>query len=403
MKLKPFIYALALAVLPVTGQAQSPYSEAVIINGNAVTYFEVDQRVKMLLLLGTLGATENQALDELIADRLRQNAARSMGISVTEEQLTAGLTEYAARANLTPEQFIEELGKGGVYPETFIDFVRAGLLWRQVIATRFQAKAFITEAELDTAMALGATGVGASVLISEVILPITEGYEQETLELAESLWKNTRSFKEFEDAALTYSSSASRANGGKLDWSPLAKLPPNIASMLITMGVGEVSKPIEVPGAYILFQMRGIRDNRTVVARTIAYDYATLLMPGGRSSETLERAAALAGSIDTCNDLAAKTGKYPEEAFSQQVVPLREVPKDIGIELATLDANEVSTNLTRGANGENLVFLMLCGRTNKISEGNREDVRMALFGQRMESFGKGYLQELLGDAIIIRK
>jgi len=46
---------------------------------------------------------------------------------------------------------------------------------------------------------------------------------------------------------------------------------------------------------------------------------------------------------------------------------------------------------------------MLCGRTNSISEGNREDVRLALFNQRMEAFGEGYLQELKGDAIIREK
>ncbi|NOX74137.1 MAG: peptidylprolyl isomerase, partial [Alphaproteobacteria bacterium] len=111
-------------------------------------------------------------------------------------------------------------------------------------------------------------------------------------------------------------------------------------------------------------------------------------------------ASKLAGEIDTCFDLQAKAEKYPAENFSQQVLPVRNVPKSIALELGKLDENEVSTTLTSGANGEFLTFLMLCGRTTKLSEGDREQVRLALFSQRMEAFGEGYLQELLGDAII---
>ena len=33
----------------------------------------------------------------------------------------------------------------------------------------------------------------------------------------------------------------------------------------------------------------------------------------------------------------------------------------------------------------------------------REELRQRLFGERMQSFGQGYLQELLGDAIIIER
>ena len=33
----------------------------------------------------------------------------------------------------------------------------------------------------------------------------------------------------------------------------------------------------------------------------------------------------------------------------------------------------------------------------------REELRQRLFGERMQSFGQGYLQELLGDAIIVER
>ncbi|MFT4715512.1 MAG: peptidyl-prolyl cis-trans isomerase SurA, partial [Paracoccaceae bacterium] len=321
--------------------------------------------------------------------------------TLSQDEATQGMIEFAERASLTPEQLIAELAKEGIYPETFADFVGSGIMWRKVVQFKFQAKAFITEAELDTAMALGTTALSASVLLSEIIVPFTAETEADTLELVLDVRSEIRSFDDFDIAALTYSAAASRADAGKLDWRPIAALPLDMRTQMMTMGVGQVTFPIKLSGAYLLYQLRGIRDNRTVVAKTIAYDYAILQLPGGRSDATLKTAADLASKVDSCSDLFAESQKFPEENFTQQVLPVRSVPRHIALELANLDANEISTTLTQGTNGEFLTFLMLCGRTNKLSEGDREEVRNALFVQRMEAFGEGYLQELLGDAIIL--
>lgn len=402
MKLRTLVSAAMLLVLPILVAAQSLYSPVIRINGSAVTHFEVEQRALMLQVLGTIGDVKKQALEDLIDDRLRIQAGLALGIRASAEEVSQGMSEFAQRANLTSEQFVQILAQEGIYAETFADFVSSGLIWRKVVQQKFQSKSFITEAELDTAMAMGTTALSASVLLSELVLPYSPETEADTLELLLDLRKDIRSFEDFDLAAITYSAAASRANSGKLDWVPLANLPDSMGTMMMTMGVGSVTLPIPVPGAYMLYQLRGIRDNRTVAARTVAYDYAVLQLPGGRSDATMKTAAELAGSIDTCNDLLAKAQKYPEEYFSQQVLPVRNVPKHIAIELAKLDENEISTSLTQGAIGEFLTFLMLCGRSTKLSEGDREQVRNAMFGQRMEAFGAGYLQELMGDAIISR-
>ena len=397
------LLCLVTLALPASLFAQNPYSAAVKVNGSAVTWFEIDQREKMLRAFQTIGDLRSQAIEELIDDRLRQQAARAMGQTLTPEELNEGLAEFAQRANMTVEQFEQALANEGVFPETFRDFVRTGLLWRKVVSGRFQAKAFITEAELDTALALGTTALGASVLLSEIIMPFDETTREQTLEFLTGLRRGLRSLKDFEEAALTYSAAASRADSGRLDWTPLSNLPPAVGTMLLTMSTGEVTEPIELPGAYALFQLRGLRADRNVAAKTIALDYAILRMPGGRSESTLKTAAQLEGAIDTCLDLQAKAERFPEGAFTRSVLPVRQVPRDIARELEQLDPNEVSTNLTSGANGEFLTFLMLCGRTNELSEGNREEVRLTLFNQRMEAFGAGYLQELRGDAVIVRQ
>ena len=404
MKLKTLLVYIALSAVPTMAPAQSsPYQAAVVVNGIGVTYHEIDQRMLMLETLGTLGDVEKQAREALIDERLQQQAARQLGVAITEDLLKAGMDEFAARANITGEQMTAEFAKEGVDPEAFADFVRAGLIWRSVVSQKFQSKAIVSEAELDAAINLGSTSVGASVLLAELVLPLVEGQEAQVMELATDLSRRPRTEADFEEAVLTYPASPTRADGGKIDWIPIGNLPAEIGTLLLTRGVGAVTPPIPLPNAVAIFRLRGLRDNRTAAAKTIGYDYATFLIPGGRSEAALAQAAKLKQEIDTCKDLAAKVRQLPETLFNRSTLPLRQIPRNFADELAQLDPNEVSTNLTSGQNGENLVFLMLCSRTTALTAGNREEVRNALFSQRMEAFGTGYLQELRGDAIITYK
>lgn len=407
MTLKTLLWTIFLLTAPIFspayGFAQSPYSAAVIVNGSGVTYFEINQRARMLGALGSIGDLKNIARKDLINERLKAFAGKLLGLSVTDNELKAGMAEFAKRVNLTTAQFVAELAKAGVYPETFRNFTRSGLLWRKVVQTKFQAKAFITDSELDTAMALGTTAVGASALLSEIVVPYTPATKSDTLALLKELSTSIRTAADFEQDALTYSAAPSRANSGKLDWTPISSLSPTIGAIILTLKVGQVSAPVQLPNAYALFQLRGLRDNRTIAARTIAYDYATLQLPGGRSAATLKQAAKIIGAVDTCNDLVAQAAKFPPQNFKQQVLPVAKVPKRIAAVLTNLDRDEISTTLTSGKNGKFLTVLMLCGRTNKITEGNRDAVRAAMFNQRIAAFGDGYLQELKSDAIIENK
>ena len=77
------------------------------------------------------------------------------------------------------------------------------------------------------------------------------------------------------------------------------------------------------------------------------------------------------------------------------------MPSNIAAELAKLDKHEISTNLTSG-NGQNLMLLMLCGRTTALGEEiDREEVSLQIQNQRLASYANSYLEQLRADARII--
>jgi hypothetical protein len=127
-----------------------------------------------------------------------------------------------------------------------------------------------------------------------------------------------------------------------------------------------------------------------------AVDYATIPIVSGRGSDALSRAQALRNRVDTCDDLY---GVRPE-GFERRVLPPSEVPQDIAAAISRLDPNEMSFDVTRGE-GTLLLVVMLCGRSNAIPEGARDEVREQLFQQRIGAYASGFLEELRADAIIV--
>ncbi|MHC0052695.1 peptidylprolyl isomerase [Actibacterium sp. D379-3] len=381
-------------VTPAHAQQGGPFAPRVIVNDQAVTNWEVEQRMLFMRLLNSPGDLEQTAVDGLIEDRLRMDAARELGIAPSDEEVAAGMAEFAGRANLTVDAFIGELGKAGLASESFRDFVTAGLAWRQVVRARFGPRTQVTEAEIDRAVALSSRKGAARVLLSEVILRAdTPEFKIENDALAKRLSETITTTGAFAAAARSYSVSPSAERGGRIDWLDLANLPPQIASQVLALGPGEVTDPIPVPNAIALFQLRAIEESDVTEPDTLAVEYARYALPGADPA----KAEKLRAELDTCDDLYGIAKGQPEERLVRETQQIGQVPQDLALELAKLDPGE-SVVLNRGGP---LSVLMLCGRTPELGEElDREQVRLQLVNQRITSYADSFMQELKADAII---
>ncbi|WP_224814500.1 peptidylprolyl isomerase [Hasllibacter sp. MH4015] len=395
----PCAFALTLALgTPVA--AQNPFEAAVRVDDQIVTNFEISQRMRFLEVLNAQGDLRQQAIDALVNERLQVDAALRLGVSASPEEIEAGLNEFAARANLGPEQFLNQMGQAGIAPETVRDFIANGITWRNVVRTRFGSRAQITEEDIDEAIELGTVlGGGIEILLAEIIIPVTPENQanlvSELLRLREQIGGRTEVFSE---AASRFSAAPTRENGGLTGWRPLQELPEGLRERFLTMGVGRVTEPVPLGGgqAYALFQMRGQREVEAPQLPITAIDYVSIAIPGGRSTEALTRAEQLRVSVDTCNDF---NGVIPG-GFERQSVAPGALPDDVALALRSLDNHEMSTSVTRN-NGTVLLALMLCDRVTAEPEIGRDAVRERLVGQRIEAYANSYLEELRADANIV--
>ena len=396
----------------------NPFQPLVHVNDSAVTRYELDQRIRFLQILRAPDADRASAEQALIDDRLRLFAARQMGIAASDEQIDAGLAEFAGRANLGVEEFTRALAQAGVERQTFHDFIAAGVVWREVVRQRIVPQISVSDAEVDQEMQrLIETPRITHVALSELIIPAPPGQEAQAMGLAESLVQSVRSEADFAAAARRHSVTPSAENSGRLPWMPLGNLPPALRPIILSMKHGQISQPLTVEGAVVLFYLRDSRGSLRPGAREQVLDYVRF-----RLSSTAE-ANRIAALSDTCADLFVHARGLPPEQIQRQTLSQGQIPSAEAIRLAVLDDNETSV-VSQGGVAE---LLMLCKRQPALLAGgaqeapvpvtaegeeaaapdpdappDREEMRNQIFSRKVGQAADNYLAELRANAIIRR-
>lgn len=399
--------------------AQNPFEPVIYINNKAVTRYEVQQRQRFMQILGSGGNDAKAAQEALIQDRLRMYAAQQLGIIATEEGLNNGLEEFASRAGMNSAQFIAALEKSGIERQAYRDFVEAGVVWRAVIRQRLLPGIKVSDAEIDQELKRQIeTPIINRVLLSELIIPAPQGQEQAAMSRAQAISSSNPSEAQFAADARQYSAAGSAQNGGRLEWVALDNLPPSLRPIITSLQPGQVTQPLNVPGAVVLFMLRDTQGNLRPGATEQIIDYMTLRMTNATE------AATLAARTRSCDDLYVQAGAAVAPAITRQTVSQGQIPTLIATQLASLDDDE--TGVVNYGDSADLV--MLCSRqpalaaqmqsevptTAQPDDGveaaipnpnalpSREVVREEIFNRKANDAGNAYLAELRADAVIRR-
>lgn len=387
---------MCCAGLTVAAHAQSrdAFRTVITVNDGVITQFELDQRILMLETLGTVGDLNKAARNALIDERLFEQAARALGISATQAQISDGVVEFAARGQLTPEELVSILADRGVEEITFRDFIENGVLWRTVVQSRFGRLAAVQDNEVDNALSLGSSQKQLSFLLSEIILPKEERGAIETTRLANELVQTLRSQGGFSEAAQRYSAAPSAENNGRRDWTPIAELLPALTTELLTMRTGQITDPVDFSNFVAIFQLNGMRAEQTSNPLTVTLNYLRINLPSDSDAQSL------IDDSDTCLDFRANSERFGPDLTQEASATVGQLTGSVAAQLAKLDRYE-ATAFANTAGGQSVI--MLCNRIQELSDASRDGLRNALVNQRIGGLGSAYLQELKGQAFIVEQ
>ena len=88
------VLAFVLGFGPVLAQ-QSEFAPAIYVNARVISQYEFKQRVLFMTLLRQPGDITKAATSTLIDDSLRREAAKALDVTVSDDDVKAGMTEFA--------------------------------------------------------------------------------------------------------------------------------------------------------------------------------------------------------------------------------------------------------------------------------------------------------------------
>jgi peptidyl-prolyl cis-trans isomerase SurA len=135
---------VAAIAMTVSTQAQT----VVIVNGDPVTQFDVDQRIKLTEISIHKTPTRSEVVEELISEKLKIQLLRRYGIEGIDKDVDNAYTNMARRMRATPKDFTENLEKQGLKSETLKSRIRADIIWGQVVRGRFQSNFQFSDQEI---------------------------------------------------------------------------------------------------------------------------------------------------------------------------------------------------------------------------------------------------------------
>ena len=139
------IAIVTVAVLPAPALAQQV---VVLVNGEPITALDVTQRAKLIEISTRKAPTRQEALEELIDEKLKLFIARRYKLDITEKEVDASFNGIASRAGSTPQQFTQALLGAGITATAVKNRLKAEMAWNQIIRGKFSANFQIRERDI---------------------------------------------------------------------------------------------------------------------------------------------------------------------------------------------------------------------------------------------------------------
>ena len=374
--------------------AKDTFAPAIQVDEMIITQYEIDQRALFFELLKFPGNHKKEAEKSLIDDRLKFRAAQKSNVEVNPAALIFELEMFAKRANLTIDQFSKRLKKEGVDRITWENYMQIPILWFETINRKFSSK--ISSSMLSSNIENQSGSISEiQVLLTEIIIPVQIGFEDEANQKIEDLRK-IRSLKKFSEAAFSNSVAPTREVGGKIKWQDLSNLPSVVRPLIAGLSIGEVTEPLPIAGGLAIFQLRDLREGNRK-SRSKFVDYAEFTFKKNIKTKNL-----IINNVMICDDLYSYLNRVTKADLKRNNVMENSLSKELSNILSELDKNEfiIQENDSTAAK-----LFMVCGRSEKekLSTGDINEISRTIANKRLLSLANSYLDNLRQEARIVFK
>jgi peptidyl-prolyl cis-trans isomerase SurA len=144
--------ALTLCLAIAVQSGACAQTVVVFVNGEPITALDVDQRIKLIEVSTHKTPSRQEALDELIDEKLKVQIGKRYGLEVPDKDVESSFSAMARRANQTSKQFAEGLSHAGINVAALKRRIKADITWSSIIRGKFPSVNAVGEKDVLSAM-----------------------------------------------------------------------------------------------------------------------------------------------------------------------------------------------------------------------------------------------------------
>lgn len=410
-KIVSFLIVSLLALPLYTQQVKAQSLRiAAIVNDDVITVYDLQNRMRFIIFStrvqpdqALLKRIQNQALNALIDEKLKIQAAKEHNISIASALINKEVSRLEQKNNIPNGGLPNLLAQNNIDVQTLYDRVTADLSWTKFVGRTLRRNARITEDQVDDELDIIASQKNQTQKrVFEIFLPLDGNeLESETRATALELKKELREGATFTTLARNYSKSSSAQIGGDRGWLSPGQLPEEIDVAVQKLKIGEVSDPIEtLTGLYIYT----VTEERNLSGDIDQTELGLVQISTKTSATTslgvvIGQLNGLKSEINSCEAaLSLAEGNDAISATKTDKIFLRDLSATVKEQVKDLKVNQSTAPIPVQ---DAAILLTVCSRKEpKSNLPSRREIRGQLIGAKMEILARQSLRDLRNAAFI---
>lgn len=147
----PVFRFLLLAIgtlLILAGTPARAQNIVVMVNGDPITDYDVEQRSKLDQLTTQKTPSRQDVINELIDEKVKLKEGKKYGVDPGASDINQSYEGMAQRMRISPDQLSKSLEVKGVRPETLKSRMKAEMVWTSLVRGRFKEKLLVGEKDV---------------------------------------------------------------------------------------------------------------------------------------------------------------------------------------------------------------------------------------------------------------
>ena len=374
---KLILITILYFLIPINFAKSSQFSPAIKVNNVFISKYEINERRKLLIALGTSKSeARKNAQEHLINETLQQLHSKTIGVTVLPSQIEEVFNNFISVRSLTKNSLNQSLRKFGASLDELKKYLKANVLMRNIINNTFYSRMTIEDFDFSIFRPSASISIPTQLNISEIVIPFSVRGKENTIKLGERIIKDLKNGEDFEKLAKRFSKAATSKKGGLIGFIELDSLPDPLKEILIKLKSGKNSNVIITPNSIMIFKINSWKRTQKIQNPPNEITYAKLNKDGSE--------------INDCKSISKE----------KIIGPIKEIKLNKNIREA-LNQLRPSEKIQFVEKNGKTSLLILCDRRLILSDNSTKILQGQMLENRLQTLAEGLNLELKRTAEII--